>query len=253
MWIVGHAQVGWFLARAAKLESRDRRLVTACAVLPDLDGLTLLGGLDAYLAGHHVYLHNVLAIVLLPALALAFARRRVATGLAALGAVLLHLGSDGLGFLELRPLWPFSRWVWWPNDFNYPMAFFGEVLVPLALLAWGLSVFRRERLSVLELISPRVDRAMAGWLERHAQAAPAARVPWTGRMVAGEIVVHLVLWAALATICHFLFLVYDRPRGPAVAWMALAPTLLIRWLMPWLIQRGLRAYARSFAPRAGAP
>ena len=42
-----HAELSW-LAGVRLTERRDRLLVTLAGVVPDLDGLSLLGGVDAY-------------------------------------------------------------------------------------------------------------------------------------------------------------------------------------------------------------
>ena len=46
-----HLLISWVVADAAQLEPRDRKLVTWCGVLPDLDGLGLLADLANELLG----------------------------------------------------------------------------------------------------------------------------------------------------------------------------------------------------------
>lgn len=162
MWVVGHGQVGWFLARGCGLEARDRKLVTVAAMLPDLDGLSILGGYDLYFRAHHVWLHSVFGALAFAAGAAVLARRKAAVaGLAFLG-VALHVLSDGVGLLAVFPLWPMSRRVFWPNGESFAIAAVGEILVPAALLAAQLALARREGISILELLPPRAE----GWLRR---------------------------------------------------------------------------------------
>lgn len=160
MWVVGHAQVGWFMARACKVEARDRKLVALACMLPDVDGLTILGGYDLYFAGHHVWLHSVFAAALFAALMAVFARRRLLVAALSLLGVLLHLLSDGFGLLALAPLWPVSTWIFWPNDGRYWVAFVGEVIVPALLIAAQVALARREGTSILELLPARAE----GWV-----------------------------------------------------------------------------------------
>ena len=115
MWIGGHAQVGWFVAWALGLDRRDRTLAAIAGMLPDVDAITRLGGVDAYLEGHHTYTHNLAAAVLFPLLLVGFARRRFWIYPVGVVAILLHFLSDGFGLLPLRPLWPSSRLMWWPQ------------------------------------------------------------------------------------------------------------------------------------------
>lgn len=86
-WLVGH--------RLA--ERRDRRLVTWSGVLPDLDALSLLGGVAAYSKYHHVLTHGLIAAVVGTALWTALARRRWKVLVLSLIAFHLHLVCDLIG------------------------------------------------------------------------------------------------------------------------------------------------------------
>jgi hypothetical protein len=57
-WVVGH--------RLA--ERRDRRLVAWAGAAADLDGLTILAGLDAYARWHHALTHGIAADIVSVAL-----------------------------------------------------------------------------------------------------------------------------------------------------------------------------------------
>src|SRR5688572_7554152 len=125
MWDIGHAQVGWFSGWLAGLRRRDRVIVAIAGAVPDIDGLSLLFGIDAYFAAHHVWLHNVWTAMLAGLAASLLAERRMVTALLAMSAVLLHILSDGLGLLAQAPLWPLSRWSFWPSNGNFLVAFLG--------------------------------------------------------------------------------------------------------------------------------
>ena len=106
-----HAELSWLGAQ--KLGARrDRILVTLAGVLPDLDGLTLLGGEDLYGQWHHVLTHGLLsALAVSTALAL-LAKRKLAVFGLGLAAFHLHLLCDLLGSGPGWPLyyfWPLSR------------------------------------------------------------------------------------------------------------------------------------------------
>ncbi len=240
------------MARAARLDHRDRCLVAWCGAVPDVDAVTLLLGVDAYLRGHHVYLHNLCAAVLAAVLAAILATRRAAVLALGLAAFLLHLVSDGFGLLELRPLWPLSRATWWPGGGSYAIAAVGEILVPLALLAWGAAVFRRERVSVLEALTPRLDAWMVGALERHARAQRAPRITASARgsrtrRAMEQVLGGVILYAALAVTCNAVLAVIAESDWSTAMVLASIPFAVIRWLLPWLVVLGLRRYARAFA------
>jgi inner membrane protein len=48
-----HAELSWLVAQGLP-DRRDRILVTVAGVAPDLDGLTILGGIDTYAEGSPV-------------------------------------------------------------------------------------------------------------------------------------------------------------------------------------------------------
>jgi len=140
-------------------------------MLPDLDGLSILGGYDLYFTGHHVWLHNVFAALLFAAIVAALATRKLVAALLALVGVGLHVLSDGFGLLALAPLWPASNWVFWPNDENYVVAALGEVGVPGLLLWAQVALARREGISILEVLPARAEAWLRRkWRERRAQA-----------------------------------------------------------------------------------
>lgn len=86
-WLTGHALA----------ERRDRRLVAWSGVVPDLDALSLLGGIAAYSQYHHVLAHGVMAAVAGTAIWTALARRRLQVLVGSLAAFHLHLVCDLLG------------------------------------------------------------------------------------------------------------------------------------------------------------
>ena len=64
-----HGLVSWVVANGANVERRERILITLAGLAPDLDGLSILGGREAFQAYHHVWGHNVLFAVLFAAVA----------------------------------------------------------------------------------------------------------------------------------------------------------------------------------------
>jgi len=251
--------VGWFLARAGRLEARDRRVAVWCAVLPDLDAVTRFGGLEAYLCGHHVYGHNLLAALVLAGGALLLARRKLTVFLVSLAAVLLHFLSDGLGYLEIRPLWPFSRWIFWPGQGSHLVAMIGEVGIPLPLVWWSAAVFRREGVSVLEAVSPRLDGALGRRLRRYAEEpvrAAGAEPRRTGRplllLAVRELLFGLALYGAVALLCRTLLAALDAGSWGSALLLALPLFAAARWPVPWAARLVLRRYARSLPREGGA-
>lgn len=104
---ITHLLASWSLAEVSYLEERDRAVVAWVGLAPDVDGFgavtdtaaRLLGLGDPALYGrfHHALLHGLFGALLLPAIGLAFARRRLAAFLWGVAAVHLHLACDLVG------------------------------------------------------------------------------------------------------------------------------------------------------------
>ncbi len=176
---ITHLLAGWTVANAAGLDRRDRLLVAAAGVIPDIDGLGI--AVDLITAGgdrptdwwgtyHHALGHNAVAGAVVLALALALAHRKALA--AALAAVSFHLhllgdliGSRGPeGYQWPIPyLAPFSeaQWVWsgqwalnaWPN-----------FAITTLLLATTLYRAWLRGYSPVEFISSRADRSFVATL-----------------------------------------------------------------------------------------
>ncbi len=99
-----HAELSWLGAQKL-LDRRDRLLVTLAGVAPDLDGLSLVFGQEAYGRWHHVLTHGLVSAVVLSLVFASAAKRRLAVlGLSFL-AFHLHLACDLAGS---GPGWPIS-------------------------------------------------------------------------------------------------------------------------------------------------
>ncbi len=105
-----HLAASW-LVGVALPERRDRRLVAWAGVLPDIDGASLLWGVEAYGRWHHVLAHNLLAGVVAGTAVAAVARDRVKTAVLALVAFHLHLAFDLVG-----------SGVGWTVSYLYPLS-----------------------------------------------------------------------------------------------------------------------------------
>jgi inner membrane protein len=169
---VTHFLAGWVIGCPAELSRRDRALICAASVAPDLDGLGLIADLVSgdtaegyywYSRFHHVLGHDILFGAVLVAAAFCAARRRYVTSLLCLIAFHLHLLGDLVGakgpgdsFWTIPYLWPFSgrEWVWegqwmlnaWPN-----------FAITAGLVAVTLFVAWREGFSPVGLVSERAD------------------------------------------------------------------------------------------------
>ena len=150
-----HAEISWLTAQGFSAR-RDRVLVMAAGIAPDVDALSLLGGTEAYSRYHHVLFHGYAGALITAALCAAFARKRLAVAALALVAFHLHLLCDlagsGPGW-GLSYFWPTSSQEWfWTGQWglaSWQNSIIG-MSVTVATLACAL-VFRRTFVEVFSL------------------------------------------------------------------------------------------------------
>ena len=187
---ITHFFGGWAPTLPFALERRDRWLIVAAAVAPDLDSLGIVGdfaqgrsadSLDLWSRYHHPLGHNIGFVVLFTVVGVVLARRRWLTPMLAMIALHLHFlgdivgarGPDGCQW-PIPYLLPFSDclqltvgWQWalnaWPN-----------VVLTIGLIALTLWYAWVRGISPLGLVSGRADRALVSAL-RTRFGAPGTR------------------------------------------------------------------------------
>lgn len=156
-----HGELGWLLAQ--KLGSRrDRALVTAAGLLPDLDGLTLALGEDAYARWHHLLTHGAIAAVAISGILAALANERGKVLLLALAAFHLHLVCDILGSGVGWPIFylePFaSNAIGWSG--GWELASWQNSTIGMAATLLCLACALRYGRTIVELFSLKADAAV---------------------------------------------------------------------------------------------
>ena len=186
---VTHFLVGWVAANAAKLNRRERAVVTIAGIIPDADGFGIVAEIATrdsahplmwWSEYHHVLGHNIGFCLLVTAAGYALASRRTLTASLAFLSFHLHLLGDLFGARgpdgEQWPipyLSPFSaawQWTWsgqwalngWPN-----------LVITAAMLATTLWLAWRRGYSPLEMLSSRADKALVAALRQRFPVAGA--------------------------------------------------------------------------------
>ncbi len=179
---ITHLLVAWTVAEAARLERRDRALITAAGVVPDLDGAGILVELATrgtdhpvywWSEYHHVLGHNLGFALAVTAAAFALARRRLAVSLLALATFHLHLlgdlagsrGPDGAQW-PIHYFLPFASQPTWEWAGQWPLNAWPNVLLTLLLLALAFYLAWRRGYSPVGLVSPRADAAFVATLRQ---------------------------------------------------------------------------------------
>lgn len=147
---VTHFLTGWVFANCAKLDRKERAIVTLACVAPDVDGLGIIPELLTRNSPHpllwftlyHHSLHTLAFSVVIAGLAFALARQRWKTGLLAFLSFHLHLFEDVLG----------SRG---PDGYQWPIPYLAPFSSALELAwrgEWGLNAWPNVALTVLLLL-----------------------------------------------------------------------------------------------------
>jgi inner membrane protein len=162
-----HAELSWLAAQGLP-DRHDRRLVLLAGLAPDLDGLSIVAGVESYQRWHHVVTHGFLAAATVAALCGWGAQRKASTALLAFGVFHVHLLCDLVGSgrgWSISYLWPWSRaevsWsgAWALNGWQ------NQLIGLIAILAClGVAVpFGR---TIVEVFSVRLDRLIVETVRR---------------------------------------------------------------------------------------
>lgn len=172
-----HFLASWSLAEIAGLDERDKAVVTWVGTAPDLDGFGAIADTLAQVLGcgepalyerfHHVLLHGLGGSLLLPAVGLAFSRRRGRTFLLGVAAVHLHLACDLVGsrgvtadqIWPVRYLGPFSEALTASWSGQWPLNGWPNILFSIGLMAFVMARAATAGHSPVRLFSARADAA----------------------------------------------------------------------------------------------
>ncbi len=172
-----HGELSWLLAQGLA-QRRDRLLVTAAGLIPDLDGLTLLAGEDAYGRWHHLVTHGLAAGVGTALAVAAAGKQRARAALLAFAAFHLHLLCDLAGSGAGWPIY-----YWGPFDEHgfgwagaWELASWQNSVIGLAATLACLGCALVLGRTVVEVFSVRGDAAVVATLRRRFGLAPRLEV-----------------------------------------------------------------------------
>ena len=190
MNVVEHFFIGWCVANTSRdLTPRDRMMITAAAVLPDLDGLGMLVEIPTrstthplfwWTDYHHVLFHNIGTAIVVTVAAALFANRRWMTAILVtisfhthiLGDIIGARGPDGYQW-PIPYFLPFSRTPELSWDGQWALnAWQNFVITAVALLVTFYFAWSRGY-SPLEIVSRRADRAFVATLRARVTHDPA--------------------------------------------------------------------------------
>jgi len=168
-----HGELSWLAAQGLP-ERRDRILVMAAGLAPDLDGLSLLGGQLAYEDYHHILFHNYGGAILTTVVCTLLARKKWAVGLLALFAFHLHIVCDLMGSGREWPIfyfWPTSH-VAWSWKYVWELASWQNSVIGFFVTIACLACALRWRRTFVEVFSTRVDGHVVATVRNRILGAP---------------------------------------------------------------------------------
>jgi len=164
-----HVLSGWVVASAIpELTPRERLLAMAAATAPDLDGLAIVLGRDAFETYHHVIGHNLFFGVLVTLLVARWSSHKRTMTLLAFGLFHLHLVMDSFGSgcdWGISYLWPLVRSEW-VNPWRWEFFSWQNLVAAYGLLLVTFVIAARQGQTPLEAIAPSLDRQLVGLARR---------------------------------------------------------------------------------------
>jgi hypothetical protein len=171
---VAHLQYGWWFAHWSAFTRKERAFIALAGAGPDLDGLALFGGGDAYHRYHHILFHNVGSLMGASAIAGVFLWRSPRAWLFTAFAFAMHIVEDYFTVAWNQYPWrPFSDAAVNLGD-HWPVWMVQGVLQSAAMafvIATTIWIYWKYGRTPLEIFSPRLDRLLTNY----------AVLPWRNR------------------------------------------------------------------------
>ena len=178
------------------------------SLIPDLDGLSLAGGVECYQRWHHVLTHNLLFGALVVAASARWIGRRAVPLALVAAAFLSHLVGDYFGSgpgWSIRPYLPFDG-TEYLCAYAWELASWQNVLITVIAGVVALEIAHRYGRTPLEFFHSRLERSVVDTLRLRRAGRPCAACAAPARAVcqACESPVcetHVGGWKSLAPRC----------------------------------------------------
>lgn len=169
MHLPTHVLSGWVVASLFRdLTPRERALAMVAATAPDLDGLAIVAGREAFETYHHVVGHNLFFGLLVTAAVMAWSTHKRTMGWLAFGLFHLHLVMDSFGSGRdwgISYLWPLVQREW-VNPWRWDFFSWQNMVAAYGLFFVTVIVAIRQGRTPLETIAPSLDRQLVSLARR---------------------------------------------------------------------------------------
>ncbi|MFQ5571962.1 MAG: metal-dependent hydrolase [Rhodothermales bacterium] len=163
---ITHALVGWVVAHLGRADRPTRVWCLLASLAPDLDGISLVFGLDAYGRYHHLLTHNLLFGVVVTLGSTCWVGRRLVPLALVFAAFLSHLVGDyfGSGGWGLWPYLPFSDRLY-ACDCAWKLVSWQNFLITLGAMGVAVRVAIHQGRTPLEFVHAGLEQAVVNTLQ----------------------------------------------------------------------------------------
>jgi inner membrane protein len=163
-----HILSGWIAANLLpSMTARQRLMSMIAAAIPDLDGLSYLGGQEAFWNWHHRACHNLPFGILACGVMTLLSGGKIWLFFWYLALFHLHLVMDIFGSgpcWGIYYFWPFSGWMFDNSPYSWDFYSWENLSIAAGLIAWTILIAVRAGRTPLEAIMPRLDGQTVRWL-----------------------------------------------------------------------------------------
>lgn len=161
MFPITHGLIGWTISQPLK-ERKDRIVVTAASLLPDLDGAGAIISTDYYAKYHHVFGHNFMFGILLSVMALFYCTDKKKSAPLVLLSFNSHILGDLLGSgagWGIPYWWPFHQHVYeFSPPFQWELDSWQNLLVTFVCIILVIYFAVKKNRTVMEVFSTALDK-----------------------------------------------------------------------------------------------
>lgn len=158
---ITHGLIGWSVSQSL-VNRKDRILVTAASLIPDIDGIGVVISLEYYAKYHHVIGHNLLLALIISLFAYMYCKEKLKAAALTFLSFHTHLLGDLLGSGSgwgILYWWPFSRheYEFYP-PFQWELDSWQNFIVTVICL--GIVVYcaiKKDR-TIVEVFSVKADK-----------------------------------------------------------------------------------------------
>lgn len=156
-----HAIISWSISQPLQ-NRKDRIIITATSIIPDLDGLGVLFSIDFYSKYHHTIGHNLLFITLTSLVLSLFSKERKRVFLLSLISLHAHLLGDLLGSgtgWGIKYFLPFNEYyLEFAPPFHWELDRWQNLVITALLIIYVLRQGVKKERTIMEIFSLRLDQ-----------------------------------------------------------------------------------------------